>query len=149
MTSEEFERLQRRFGQDHAAWPAPYRQEAAMLLGGRAGAGAGTGDAALDRQVLEAAAAPTDERAFLAGVLARTGRARQRPAFIPGLWPRPAAVGTAMLSAVLLLSAVGGYWAGGGEDEIADEVLLALAVGAPGEGQAGIWPRDSGIGGRP
>jgi hypothetical protein len=137
MTEQEFERLQRRFGADVSAWPAPWRQEAFAYLGG---ADAADVDDALDRLVLDAARDETEEVALARTVLARINSER-KPGLLSGALPRTwtmpaAASGFAVL---LLVAAVGGYLAAGDAPEGLDDALLAFALGDGGiSGDGGL-----------
>lgn len=130
MTEQEFERLQRRFGEDVSTWPAPYRQGALARLEGEA-----AGDAALDRLILEAADAETDEAAMARKVLARIGRESSPSAFAAALrrfFTMPAAASG--FAALLLAAAIGGYVAGGDGTQGLDDALMAFALGEQGSG---------------
>ncbi|RCS23026.1 hypothetical protein DUT91_16300 [Phyllobacterium salinisoli] len=129
MNRGEFERLKVRFGVEIAAWPAPYHREALIFLT------ADRQDAIdenekLDRLILEAATAPTDEHALARAVIAQIGRPKHK---VFGLsldiksWSMPAMA--ASMVVVLMVSAIGGYMVAGVETEISDNELMAFAVG--------------------
>jgi hypothetical protein len=135
--TEQFERLKKRFGADVAAWPAPHRQEAQALLADTTAGRTADRDAALDRLILDAAAAETYEIALTRKVLARINAERKpamRPRGLLGLWSMPAAASG--FAALLLVAAIGGYLAAGdgpGMDGM-DDALLAFALGDGGAG---------------
>jgi hypothetical protein len=131
MTEDDFEELRRRFGTDIDAWPAPHRREAAALLAGRTSTTPLDPDDDLDRLVLEAIAAPTDDRALARQVLARVRQAR-RPVFAFAM-PRPLALPAAAagLALVLMAASGAGYTLAGSGGDRLDEALLAFAIGAP------------------
>jgi len=131
MTEQEFERLKKRFGEDVATWPAPHRQEAQAFH--TTADQTADGDAALDRLILEAAGAGTDEIALTRKVLARINE-KPRAGILSGLWSMPAAASG--FAALLLVAAVGGYLAAGdgpGMDGM-DDALMAFALGDGGMG---------------
>jgi hypothetical protein len=128
MTRDEFEENRRRFGDDFNAWPAPYRQQGRDFLEGRAGA-AGGEDKALDRLVLEAAAAETDEQALTRKVLARIDEDRARAPFWSWAWLSPAAMAASVV-AVLAAATAAGYTLGADEGSLESD-LIAFAIGAP------------------
>jgi hypothetical protein len=128
MTEEEFERLKRRFGADVSTWPAPHRQEGLAFIAGEDGA---SEDDALDRLVLDAATVETDEVTLARKVLAEINDQRQ-----PVNWflefrrvsamPVAAASGFA---ALLIVAAVAGYAVADRSLDVADDFLMALALG--------------------
>lgn len=128
MTNEEFERLKRRFGADVSAWPAPFRQEGLRYL---AGADEAEEDEALDRLILDAAQADTDEVVLTRKVLGEINDERQ-PVYwcleFRRRWAMPTAVasGFAML---LLIATVAGYVAAQRGLDATDDSLMALALG--------------------
>ena len=130
MNAAEFERLKLRFGDEIATWPAPHRQEARHFLArGRPEA---SGEEEIERLVLEASAAPTDEAALARAVIARVGRSGRRSwlaSLEPAAWSMPATAASVAL--LLMASALGGYVAAGSGADMADEVLLGFAVGIP------------------
>jgi len=135
MTEQEFERLKKRFGADVATWPAPHRQEAQAFLADATAGQASDAEAALDRLILDAASAETDEIALTRKVLAQINRERRpglRSGGLAGLWSMPAAASG--FAALLLVAAIGGYLAAGdgpGTDGM-DDALLAFALGDSG-----------------
>jgi hypothetical protein len=143
MTEEQFERLKRRFGAEISAWPAPYRQEGLAYL---AGTSAASEDEALDRRILDAAAAETDEVALTRKVLAMIADER-KPAgsLLSGefwrMWTMPAAASG--FAALLLVAAVAGYTAAERGLEATDDSLMAFALG--GEGGVGNGDLGGGI----
>lgn len=135
MNMEEFERLKARFGEQILSWPAPYHQEAKLFLE-RAMCGASKDDGDLDRLVLEASLAPTDEQALSRKVveqIARPTHAMFGLSSSSGLWSFPATA--ASLALVLALAAVGGYVSASMDGDLSGNVLLALATG---EAPAGL-----------
>ncbi|MBS7705012.1 hypothetical protein [Chelatococcus asaccharovorans] len=132
MNRDAFERLQRRFGSNITAWPAPYRQEANVFLKGERETGDVNDDEDLDRIVREAAATPGDERALTREVLKRI-KPKRSPIFavggIAGAWRVPA-VATSF-SVVLVAAAVLGYMLAGSGAEALDDALLSFAAGEP------------------
>lgn len=132
MNRDAFERLQRRFGSNIEAWPAPYRQEANVFLKGERETGDVNDDDYLDRLVREAAATPGDERALTRDVLMRIEHKR-RPAFgltgIAGAWGAPA-VATSV-TVVLVAATALGYMLAGPGTEALDDALLSFAAGEP------------------
>jgi hypothetical protein len=128
MTRDEFENCRRRFGEDVDAWPAPYRQQGRDYLDEVAGTAAGE-DGALDRLVLEAAAAEIDEQALARKVLARIGEDRARAPFWAWTWLSPAALAASVV-AVLAAAMAAGYTLGTGEGSLESD-LIAFAIGAP------------------
>lgn len=125
MTDQDFEKLQRRFGDDLSAWPAPHRQEALAYLGAQA-----TGDDALDRLILEAALTDTDEAAMARKVLARIREPSRPTAFAASFrqfFTLPAAASG--FAALLLVAAIGGYVAAGDGTRGLDDALMAFALG--------------------
>ena len=129
MTGQEFERLQRRFGEDVSAWPAPYRQEGLRFLAGDEEAV--DADDALDKLVLEAARTGTDEVALTRQVLAKINGERRpanRLAELRWIWATPAAAASGF-AALLLLAAVAGYAAADRGLDATDDALMALALG--------------------
>ncbi|MCR5856454.1 hypothetical protein [Mesorhizobium sp. J428] len=142
MTEEEFKSLKRRFGDDIAVWPAPYRQEAHTFLA-RESKKAGVGsDAHLDRLVLESALAETDEQATARKVLARIDRAPvfRFPLMLPS-WRLP--VAAASFAIVLVAAGIAGYSAAGSDLWQIDRALLALATGEPAVTEID-WPENAG-----
>jgi hypothetical protein len=132
MTEEEFERMQRRFGVDISAWPAPYRQEAWLFLAGAGKVSDFGEDAYLDRLILEAARMETDEQALTRKVRERIGRERRTFfRFFPMMpsWQLPAA--TASFAAILVAAGIAGYSVAGPGYPMMDDFLLALATGDP------------------
>jgi hypothetical protein len=132
MTRDEFEELRRRFGEDVAAWPAPYRQAALGMLRD-AGGQPSDDDEALDRLILDAASMETDERRLTRQVLSRLDASRtQRPVarVLSGFLARPAAM-TACAAALFVVLMVAGYQMAGLQDDSFDSDLLALANGVP------------------
>lgn len=132
MTEEELERLKRRFGADTSAWPAPYRQEARLFLA-EASKFSDTGeDARLDRLILDAARAETDEQMLTRKVRERIGQERRTSfRFLATMssWQRPAV--TASLAVILVAVGVAGYSVAGLGYVRMDDALLALAIGDP------------------
>ncbi len=129
MTDQEFERLQRRFGADVSAWPAPYRQEGQSHLA-RDAADAPDSDAALDAMILAASEMPTDERALTRDVLARIGNDRRSGAIgagIWGMWTMPAAASA--FAAMLVVATIAGYAVAESGADPDDDALLAYALG--------------------
>lgn len=127
MTDQEFERLQRRFGADVSAWPAPYRQEGLSYLARDADAAA---DAALDAMILAAAAAPTDEQALTRNVLARIDSSHRRLPTGTGIWrmwTMPAAASA--FAAMLVVATIAGYAVAESGANPDDDALLAYALG--------------------
>ncbi|SMH54824.1 hypothetical protein [Mesorhizobium australicum] len=144
MTEEEFESLKRRFGDDIAAWPAPYRQEAHLFLAREPGEADIGSDARLDRIVLESALAETDEQAIARKVLARIDRGPvfRFPLMMPS-WRLPAAA--AGFAIVLVAAGIAGYSAAGSDLWQIDRALLALATGEPAVTDIEIdWPGNVG-----
>jgi hypothetical protein len=132
MNRDEFEECRRRFGDEVAAWPGPYRQQA---LGMQAGEGEGSpdDDAILDRLVLDAALSDTDERKLTQQVLARIDadeKMRFGLPFLSGLLLRPAGM-AACAAAVLAALSVGGYQVARLQDNGFESEFLALAAGTP------------------
>lgn len=131
MTHDEFERLRRRFGDDVAAWPAPYRQQARTMSAAEDGIRS-IEDDALDCLVLDAAMMDTDDDRLARQVLARVNVDRG-PAFgtlLPGLLLRPSVM--AACAALLFVAlAAGGYQMAESQAEPTDARLLALAAGLP------------------
>jgi hypothetical protein len=130
MTEQEFERLKRRFGADFSAWPAPYRREGLAHLAGQDAAP--DADDALDRLILDAAHAETDEVALTRKVLARIADERkQTGAFLSGgfwrMWTMPAAASG--FAALLLVAALAGYTIADRRLDAADDSLMAFALG--------------------
>lgn len=129
MTEQEFERLKRRFGAHVSAWPAPHRQEGLAYL-----AGTNTvldADDALDRLVLDAAQAETDEVALTRKVMARIADERQPVNWFlefRRMWAMPAAAASGF-AALLLVAAVAGYAVADRSLDVADDSLMALALG--------------------
>jgi len=129
MTDQEFERLQRRFGADVSAWPAPYRQAGLPHLARDAHAAA-DGDAALDAMILAAAAAPTDEQALTRNVLARIDSSHRRLPTWTGIWrmwTMPAAASA--FAAILVVATIAGYAVAESGANPDDDALLAYALG--------------------
>ena len=127
MTDQEFERLQRRFGADVSAWPAPYRQEGLSYLARDADAAA---DAALDAMILAAAAALTDEQALTRNVLARIDSSHRRLPTGTGIWrmwTMPAAASA--FAAMLVVATIAGYAVAESGANPDDDALLAYALG--------------------
>ena len=127
MTDQEFERLQRRFGADVSAWPAPYRQEGLSYLARDADAAA---DAALAAMILAAAAAPTDEQALTRNVLARIDSSHRRLPTGTGIWrmwTMPAAASA--FAAMLVVATIAGYAVAESGANPDDDALLAYALG--------------------
>ncbi|MCX7304983.1 MAG: hypothetical protein NTV73_11715 [Hyphomicrobiales bacterium] len=129
MTEEEFERLKRRFGDAVADWPAPYRQQAAAFV---AETGASRVDD-LDRLILDAASAETNEAALTRRVLARIADDRKPAAARMAWrgWTLPAAASG--FAALLMVATIAGYVAAGdglgGASEGIDDALMAFALG--------------------
>jgi hypothetical protein len=134
--------LKRRFGADVSLWPAPYRQEGLRFLAGGDDASA---DDALDRLVLDAAQADTDEVALTRKVLAAINDERQPVNWFlefRQMWAMPAAAasGFAML---LVVAAAAGYVAADRGIDANDDSLLALALGGGlDSGEVGGGPLD-------
>ncbi|MBZ9857416.1 hypothetical protein LB566_26885 [Mesorhizobium sp. CA13] len=127
MTSDDFEELKRRFGNDIAAWPAPFRQQALNMSIKNPGQ-----DDELDWLVLEAALLETDEGKVARQVLARINadRGSHLGLFLSGILLKPAAM--AACGALLLVAlATGGYQMAASQGDPFDVQLLALAAGAP------------------
>ena len=139
MTEEQFERLKRRFGADVSLWPAPHRQEGLAYLAVEGETP--EADDTLDRLVLDAAAAGTDEVALTRKVLAKIADERQPMNAFLGfrrMWAMPAAAASGF-AALLLVAAVAGYAAADRGLDVADDSLMALALGGGGldNGEAG------------
>jgi hypothetical protein len=137
MTNEEFERLKRRFGADVSAWPAPYRQEGLRLL---AGEGEADRDEALDRLILDASSAETDEVALTRKVLSAINDERQpvNPFLeFRRMWFMPMAVASGF-AALLLVAVAAGYVTAGSGLDATDDSLMALALGGGGLGNGEI-----------
>lgn len=133
MTEQEFERLKRRFGADVSLWPAPHRQEWLAYLSGRDEA---SEDDALDRLVLDAAQADTDEVALTRKVLARIADERQPVNWFlefRQMWAMPTAAASGF-AALLLVATVAGYVAADRGLDATDDSLMALALGEGGVG---------------
>lgn len=144
MTEEEFESLKRRFGDDIATWPAPYRQEAHMFLAREPEEADFGSDARLDRIVLESALAETDEQATARKVLARIDRGAvfRFPLMLPS-WRLPGAA--AGFAIVLVAAGIAGYSVAGSDLWQIDRALLALATGEPAVTEIEIdWPGNVG-----
>jgi hypothetical protein len=143
MTEDEFKQLSLRFGNDVAAWPAPYRQQALLLSGEKHGL-PGDADEALDRLVLEASLDDVEEHQLASRVLARIDAARGRSAGarLSALLLRPATM--AACSALLFLAlAAGGYQLAASDGSALDAKLLALATGSPASaGFLDLFPDD-------
>jgi hypothetical protein len=129
MTEEQFERLKRRFGVDVSAWPAPHRREGLAYLAGKDEAP--EADDALDRLILDAAAAETDEIALARKVLAKIGDERRPANALSGgflrMWTMPAAASG--FAALLLVAAFAGYTVAERRLDATDDSLMALALG--------------------
>lgn len=129
MTEEQFERLKRRFGADVSLWPAPWRQEALRFLAGEDEMA--DADDALDRLVLDAAAAETDEAALTRKVLAKIADERKPANVLSGgvwrMWTMPAAASS--FAALLLVAAFAGYVAAEQGLDATDDSLMAFALG--------------------
>jgi hypothetical protein len=135
MTEQEFERLERRFGANVSLWPAPYRQAGLRFLSGEQEPGE---DDALDRLILDASQAMTDEVALTRKVLATIGEERRLVGGLAGiwrLWTVPAAASG--FAALLLIAAVAGYVAADRGIDETDDSLMALALGGGGFGDTG------------
>jgi hypothetical protein len=133
MTEQEFERLKLRFGADVSLWPAPHRQEGLAYLVGRDKTA--DADDALDRLILDAAQAETDEVALTRKVLARIADERtQAGAFLSNglsrIWTMPAAASG--FAALLLVAALAGYTIADRRLDAADDSLMAFALGGAG-----------------
>ncbi|MEP9386873.1 hypothetical protein [Mesorhizobium sp. KR9-304] len=130
MTEQEFERLKRRFGADVSLWPAPHRQEGLAHLSGK-GVTAEPDDE-LDRLILDAARADTDEVALTRKVLAKIA-AEGKPAgsSVSGafrrMWTMPAAASG--FAALLLVAALAGYTMADRGMDAGDDALMAFALG--------------------
>ncbi|APF39545.1 hypothetical protein BOQ54_18880 (plasmid) [Chelatococcus daeguensis] len=126
MNRDDFEQLRRRFGEDVAAWPPPYRQEARSFQEDN-----GTDDD-LDRLLRAAIDAPADERALARKVLSRIEGSR-RPAHVlsASLRHMPSSAVAACLALVLMVAAAAGYRLGERGPEAANDTLLAFAAGEP------------------
>lgn len=124
MNDEEIRELRRRFGDDVANWPPPYRQAARQ---------AGEPDAAgkLDALLLDAVQMPTDEQA-LSRTLAERIRRRDRVGWSLDLsgWLSPAMAGACAV-AVLALASASGYAVATSRDDGIDAAALRLAVAGP------------------
>lgn len=148
MTGKKFERLKRRFGDDIDAWPAPFRQEARMVLAPEREQADMDGDASIDRLVLEAALAGTDEQAIARKVLARIERERQplfRLSSLAQSWRLSGAA--AGFAVVLVAAGIAGYSVAGADLARIDRALLALATGEPAVTDFEIdWPGSAGQG---
>jgi hypothetical protein len=129
MTEEQFERLKRRFGADVSAWPAPHRQEGLAYLADKDEAS--EADDALDRQILDAAAAETDEVALTRKVLAKIAGERKPANTLSGgfwrMWTMPAAASG--FAALLLVAAFAGYTVAERRLDATDDSLMAFALG--------------------
>jgi hypothetical protein len=139
MNKDELENLKVRFGPDTATWPAPFRQEASLLLAAHRSA-AISDEEKFDHLVLEAVAMPTDEPVITSKVMAKISRPkRQRFGWVAdaGSWSVPATA--AGMAFVVTLTAASGYWAGGTQMGISDDALLAFAVGIPPSEGAEPW----------
>lgn len=135
MNREAFEAYRLRFGDDVAAWPAPYRQEALAMRAAGDGPEPADDDA-LDNLVRDAALMETDERELARQVLGRiNAEPRFGMPFLGGLLLRPAAMG-ACAAALLVAATAGGYQAARLQGDTLDSGLLALAAGAPVLGDA-------------
>jgi hypothetical protein len=148
VNSDAFERLKERLGGDIRFWPAPYYQEARLFLVSQCQDSAGD-DEKLDRLVLEAAIAPTDEQALARRVINRIGPSapsRFRTAFDCRPWSLPAAAASMLF--VLIASAAGGYVTAGANADISDNALLAFTVGVPPSDLAETIGASSSTGGR-
>ena len=136
MTEEQFERLKRRFGADVSQWPAPHRQEGLAYLAGKGEAP--EADDALDRLILDAAAAETDEVALTRKVLAKIGDQRRPANTLSGgfwrMWTMPAAASG--FAALLLVAAIAGYTVAERRLDAADDSLMAFTLGG-GDGELG------------
>jgi hypothetical protein len=135
MTKREFERLKRRFGADVSLWPAPHRQEGLRFLAEGEVADA---DDALDRLVLDAAAAETDEVALTRKVLAKIADERKPAGALSGLWrlwTMPAVASG--FAALLLVAAFAGYTLAERGLDAADDSLMAFTLGEGGLGDTG------------
>jgi hypothetical protein len=127
MTEEEFERLKRRFGADVSLWPAPHRQEGLAFIAGEDEA---SEDDALDRLVLDAAQAETDEVTLTRKVLAEING--EQPVYwfqeFRRMWAMPVAA-VSGFATLLLIAAVAGYAVADRSLDVVDDSLMALAVG--------------------
>jgi hypothetical protein len=135
MTEQEFERLKQRFGADVSLWPAPYKQDGLRFLSDEQEPGE---DDALDRLILDASQAATDEIALTRKVLASIGDDRKPAGALAGawrLWTVPAAASG--FAALLLIAAVSGYVAADRGIDETDDSLMALALGGGGFGDTG------------
>lgn len=123
MTPDELNALRQRFGEDITAWPAPYRQEARLVMLDPRAADA---DAELDR-LIRAGIDPSDERDTARAVFARIDR--RTPGDV--LRPRAATALASALVLVLTMAGIGGYALAGGSADRDEDMLLAIALGEP------------------
>lgn len=127
MNREEFDRLERRFGSRPSAWPAPYRQEAAVFLGIDKSRSA---DSTLDRLILSLPEAAVDQAEFERGVFHQIGERQRFPLMTRmqlGFWSFP--VAASVLTVIFIAAGLSGYSLAGRSVEMSDDLLLAFAMG--------------------
>jgi hypothetical protein len=129
MTREEYEQLQKKFGPDISAWPAPYRTEALILVLNEKGMARLQDDEGLDRAILAAALTSTDEMKLTRTVLKRLDQQQAPHLTLQQFFPVPRAA-FASFVAVLMLAAVSGYLTTQPQDDADENEMLALAIGA-------------------